>query len=272
MKLAISNLAWQPHEDIRVAELLQQLEIKGVEIAPTKIWQNPLGAAEAEIDSYRNFWRSYNIEIVALQSLLFGRTDLTIFASEAKREETKAYLLKIIKLGYNLGAKVLVLGSPKNRQIGNLNPHEVEAIAVSFFQELGKAAAKYEIKFCIEPNPTIYDCDFINNSRSGLELVKNTNSRGFGLHLDAAGMTLSQENIPVALADCYSELCHFHISEPYLQTIGTGEVEHELFARNLQKLKYDRWVSIEMKAQDTNNNLANVTAALKRAIEYYSCG
>jgi sugar phosphate isomerase/epimerase len=272
MKLAISNLAWQPHEDVRVAELLQQLEVKGVEIAPTKIWQNPLGATEAEIDSYRCFWHSYNIEIVALQSLLFGRTDLTIFTSEIKREETKAYLLKIIELGYNLGAKVLVLGSPKNRQIGNLEPHEVEVIAIPFFRELGDAAAKYEMKFCIEPNPTIYDCDFINNSRSGLELVNSTNSRGFGLHLDTAGMTLSRENIPVALSDCYPELCHFHISEPYLQTIGTGEVEHKLFARSLQELKYDHWVSIEMKSQDNDNNLASVTEALKKAIECYRCG
>jgi D-psicose/D-tagatose/L-ribulose 3-epimerase len=269
MKLAISNLAWQPQEETKVAETLQQLEIKGVEIAPTKVWQNPLIATKTEIDNYRRFWQKYNIEIIALQSLLFGRTDLTIFASETKRRETFDYLTKIIELGCNLGAKVLVFGSPRNRQVSNLSDREVAAIAIAFFRELGDLAAKYEMFFCIEPNPTIYDCDFINTSQQGMELVTNVNSRGFGLHLDAAGMTLSKENISVSLADCHSKLCHFHISEPYLQIIGEEDVEHELFARSLSDLNYNGWVSIEMKAQSSDNNLQSVTKALKTAIQYY---
>jgi D-psicose/D-tagatose/L-ribulose 3-epimerase len=269
MKLAISNLAWQPQEETKVAEILQQLKIDGVEIAPTKIWQNPLLATKTEIDNYRRFWQSYNIEIVALQSLLFGRTDLTIFVNKAKRQETLDYLTKVIKLGSSLGAKILVFGSPKNRQIGNLSDREVAAIAIPFFRELGDLAAKYKMFFCIEPNPIIYDCDFINNSRQGIELVTDVNSRGFRLHLDAAGMTLSKENIPIALANCYSKLRHFHISEPYLQTIGEGEVEHELFARSLRGLHYNNWVSIEMRAQYPDNNLTNVTKALKIAIQHY---
>ncbi len=269
MKLAISNLAWQLQEETKVAEILEELEIKGVEIAPTKIWQNPLVATKIEIDNYRRFWQKYNIEIVAIQSLLFGRTDLTIFASETKRRETLDYLTKIIELGYNLGAKILVFGSPKNRQASNLTDREVSAIAIAFFRELGDLAAKYQMFFCIEPNPTVYDCDFINTSQQGMELVTNVNSRGFGLHLDAAGMTLGKENIPASLTNCCSKLCHFHISEPYLQIIGEADVKHELFASSLGDLNYNSWVSIEMKAQSSDNNLGNVTKALKTAIKYY---
>ena len=53
MKIAISNIAWQIEEEPAIANLLQQLNIKGVEIAPTKIWQNPLTTTDAEIKKYR---------------------------------------------------------------------------------------------------------------------------------------------------------------------------------------------------------------------------
>ncbi|MEY3826102.1 MAG: hypothetical protein RLZZ148_916 [Cyanobacteriota bacterium] len=98
MKIAISNIAWQIEEEPAIANLLQQLNIKGVEIAPTKIWQNPLTATDAEIKKYREFWQGYGIEIVAMQALLFGRNDLTIFESKEKRQATLSYLYIFIKL------------------------------------------------------------------------------------------------------------------------------------------------------------------------------
>jgi sugar phosphate isomerase/epimerase len=129
MKIAISNIAWQIEEEPAIANLLQQLNIKGVEIAPTKIWQNPLTATDAEIKNYREFWQGYGIEIVAMQALLFGRNDLTIFESKEKRQATLSYLYKIIELGNKLGVNVLVFGSPKNRTIGDLPEAEVQKIA-----------------------------------------------------------------------------------------------------------------------------------------------
>jgi sugar phosphate isomerase/epimerase len=268
MKIGISNIAWQPQEEEQIAEVLRCFDIKGVEIAPTKIWRFPLLAEEEEIKSYRNFWQSRNIKIIALQALLFGRNDLTIFDDVHKRQETLSYLTGMIELAHKLGAEVLVFGAPKNRQIGGLSYQEAEEIAQVFFYQLGEIAAQYELSFCIEPNPVAYDCDFVTNSEDGLRLVKGVNSQGFGLHLDAAAMTLSGENISQALAMCDDYLCHFHISEPYLQLIGGGEVPHKIFAQSLGELGYQNWVSIEMRAL-SDDNIAGVTEALKNAIKYY---
>ena len=269
MKIAISNIAWQQKEEENVAQIMQHFGIKGVEIAPTKIWQFPLLATEEEIYSYRKFWQSRNIKIVAMQALLFGRNDLTIFQDSSKRQETLLYLVGMIELGRKLGAKILVFGSPKNRKIGDLDVQKAKKIAHVFFYELGEIAAKYEMFFCIEPNPTAYECDFITTSWQGLELVTQTNSKGFGLHLDAAGMSLSQEYLATALNNCHRQLCHFHISEPYLAPIGEGGVKHRIFAQILSELNYNRWVSIEMKALNDRDNIVHVTQALEKAIQYY---
>jgi D-psicose/D-tagatose/L-ribulose 3-epimerase len=269
MKIAISNLAWQIEEEQIIAEIMQSFLIRGVEIALTKIWQLPLLATDRELNAYQNFWQSYGIEIVALQSLLFGKTELTIFENEPQRNQTFQYLSRIIELGSKLGAKILVFGAPNNRIIGTLEAKKAEEIAISFFYNLGQVAAHYDMMFCIEPNPNIYGCDFITNSLEGLELVTKTNSRGFRLHLDAAGMTLSEEAIQLAIAQSFPQLCHFHISEPNLMPIGEGGVDHQTFGKTLTNLNYQGWTSIEMKAQNTNSNSLNVKRALEIAINYY---
>lgn len=269
MKIAVSNIAWQVEEEESIAEIMQNLNIKGVEIAPTKIWKIPLLSTNNEVESYKNFWQSRGIQIVAMQALLFGRPDLTIFEGAEKRRETFKYLSGMIELGSKLGARVLVFGSPKNRRIGNLSWQKAEEIARLFFYDLGKIAAKHGMIFCIEPNPSVYDCDFITNSTQGLELVTKINSEGFGLHLDAAGMTLSEEVIQPALKQSFCRLRHFHISEPSLAPLGEGGVNHQTFATTLANLKYEGWTSIEMRSQTPASNSLHVTRALKTAINYY---
>ena len=86
MKLVVSNIAWTNEEEIEVAELLKNLGVKYVEVAPTKKWQDPTTQAiDADIEAYRQFWRQYDIEIIAFQSMLFNQPDFKIFESEALR-------------------------------------------------------------------------------------------------------------------------------------------------------------------------------------------
>lgn len=269
MKIAVSNIAWQLAEEKEIAQIMQRLEIKGVEVATTKLWHSPPVATDIEIAEYKHFWQSRNIEIVAMQALLFGRPDLTIFDNAQTRRETFKYLVDTIELGSKLGAKVLVFGSPKNRKVGSLTGQQIEGIAVEFFRKIGEAAAKWGIKFCIEPNSKAYKCDFITNSEQGLELVNKVDSDGFGLHLDSASMTLSNEPIQSALKQSFSKLSHFHISEPLLAPIGENDVDHLIFSETLASLNYQGWTSVEMEAQHPISNSLNVYKALEIATKYY---
>jgi sugar phosphate isomerase/epimerase len=269
MKLAISNIAWNPDEDEAVSRLMQQYNVTGVEIAPTKIWSKPLDASNDDIAGYTKRWLSRGIRISSMQALLFGRPDLTIFESPDKRDETLKYLEGIIRLGGQLGAEALVFGSPGNRRIGDLDRARAEEIAVEFFRSVGKTAEKHNTVFCIEPNPITYGCDFVTTSAEGRDLVAKVDQRGFGLHLDAAGMTLSQEDVEPELAKSIAGLCHFHISEPNLKPIGTGGVDHALFSRCLSTGVYDRWFSIEMRAPGGVENITGVENAFRVVRKFY---
>jgi sugar phosphate isomerase/epimerase len=269
LKLAISNIAWNLEEDDAISRCMHEFGVTGVELAPTKIWPKPLEASDSEIENYRRYWNDLGITVSSMQALLFGRADLTIFQSGEKRRETLKYLGGIMRIGGLLGATALVFGSPKNRLVGDLPVEDAESIAVEFFREVGHIAEQYDTMFCIEPNPTAYGCDFVNTSVEGRELVAKVDHPGFGLHLDAAGMTMSGEDIELALPQSAHGLCHFHISEPNLEPIGSGGVDHALFSRVLADSEYNNWCSIEMRTTDANDNVPGVAMALKTVRRYY---
>ena len=264
MNLCISNIAWASEDEPMAAEIVRESGLTRVEVAPTKIWAEPLRATADDLERYREFWSQRGIEIVALQALLFGRPDLTVFGSPEARAETLDYLRGIVRLGSKLGARVLVFGSPKNRRVNGRPPQEVDDIAVSFFGAAGDAARAEGMILCIEPNPREYGCDFVTTSAEGLELVRRVNSAGFGLHLDAAAMTLSGESLEPAFTNAAGSICHFHASEPNLGALGKGGVDHETLASLLSQIEYSECVSVEMR-HDPN---AETAAELRRVLTY----
>lgn len=264
MKLAISSIAWHPHEEAAVAALMQELGVTGVEVAPTKIWASPLSASAAEVDRYRRFWASHGIGIVAMQALLFGRADLTIFDDASTRQATLDYLKGMIDLAAGLGAQALVFGSPKNRQVGALPPAAVAPIAEDFFRTLGEHAFSRGCCLCIEPNPVAYACDFVTAASEGIALVQAANQAGFGLHLDAAGMHMAGDAFDASIDAAMPVLRHFHISEPWLGQIGAGGVDHAACIAALRRNAYAHWISIEMKTQHDEACVASVRDALIR--------
>jgi sugar phosphate isomerase/epimerase len=270
MKLAISNIAWPEQLDESVTELMLGRGLTGVELAPTKIWREPLAASSKEVLACRDTWESRGLPIVALQSLLFGKNELQVFAPPAQQAETFAYLAGMIRLAAALGAGVLVFGSPKNRLVGQMPPGEVRQQAVAFFRRLGQVAQEHGVWFCIEPNPTHYGCDFVTTAEQGIELVAEVDQPGFGLHLDAAGMTLAGDDVLAAFRQAGHWWRHLHISEPYLQPVGTGQSQHAAIAQALGQVDYAGWLSIEMKPPAEGTELTQVAASLDFCIEQYS--
>jgi len=269
MKLAISNLAWNSSEEAGVAGLMQTKGLRGLEIAPTKAWPVPLEATEEAVAAYGHFWQDFGIDVVAFQSLVFGRPELRIFGDAENRRQTLDYLAGIISLAGKLRAGALVFGSPATRSVGDLDKATAWSIAVDFFADLGELAAKHGTCLCIEPNPPEYGCDFIRTAAEGVELVRAVDSRGFRLHLDGGGLTLNGEDYQRAIEDSFEWLAHFHASEPHLVPLGQGGTDHKLAGRVLRSLGYAGWVSVEMRAGDSDN-LATVHHALDVLIEAYS--
>lgn len=260
MKLAASNIAWDPAEDDAVGRILRDRGFAGVEVAPSKRWESPIDATAKEIAGYRAEWEKRGLQIVAMQALLFGRPDLQLFGSATVRLALREYLTLLIEMANGLGARALVFGSPKNRRRGKMPLAEATDIAVEFFREVGAVAVSRSCVICIEPNPPSYDCDFINTTTEAVALCERIGSRGVKVNGDAGAIATNGEDPNATLTGAATWLGHFHASEPSLAEVG-GSPTHRLAAEALRSAQYDGWVSIEMRAGETSRPDAVARAA-----------
>jgi len=271
MKLVISNIAWTANEEPAIAKRPHELGVKYVEIAPTKVWDDPLQASDQQIAEYLDFWKGCGITVVAFQSMLFPRPDLKLFEDAENRAQTLTYLKNFIALAGKMRAGVMVFGSPKNRQRGAMPEAEAGAIAKDFFDALGTEAQKNDVRFCIEPNAPQYACDFVTTAADGLKIVKEVANPGFGLHLDIACMTLAGDDVVQSITDAVGTMQHFHISSPMLEAVeDRADVPHRAAAQALRETGYDKFVSIEMRPGDEGTNLARVETAVRFAQDVYA--
>jgi len=247
---------------------LAELRVRGLELAPTKLWPQPTEVSEMDARRYRSAVERRGLSVVAFQAVLFGRPELTIFENDARRAETIAYLAGMCRLAGWLGARVLVFGSPKNRLVGATRSTEALAIACDFFRRVGDHAARHDTMVCIEANPPEYGCDFITHTAAAAELVGAVDHPGFGLHLDAGGITLAGD-APDVVRGCASLARHYHISEPHLAPIGTGGADHAALASALRRGGFQGWLSIEMKPPAGVPGSDAVRAAVESARSIY---
>jgi D-psicose/D-tagatose/L-ribulose 3-epimerase len=272
MRLAVSNIAWEAEDELAVAAALESLGVGHVEIAPTKVFADPLATTAAERDAYLRFWAEREITIVAFQSMLFGHPGLRLFDGRESRERTVAVLSGFIELAGSLGVGRLVFGSPKNRRVPEgMDSPVALSIAVDVFSALAEVAEDNGTCLCIEPNPEAYDCNFVTTARSGLDLVRAVDRPGFGLHLDAAGMTLAGDDVEKSIAESRAELRHFHASAPFLGPLESEVVDHAAAGRALADIGYEGFLSIEMRPSPLGRDgaVANVVEAVRLARDAY---
>lgn len=247
LRLAVSNLAWDPDHDDEIADVVRSEHITGIEIAPTKWRARPLEATAADVAAYRRAWADRGLRIVSLQSLLFGRPDLRLFGGDTVRRAMLDYMRGMVDLAAALGAGVLVFGSPKNRLRGELPLMDAMALARDFLGELGDHATTLGTAVCIEANPPEYGGDFITTTAEAVDLCRAIDHPGIRVNADLGGMTLSGEDVEQSLVSAAPYLGHVHASEPQLAELGAA-ANHAAAGSALRKLGYGRWVSIEMRS------------------------
>jgi D-psicose/D-tagatose/L-ribulose 3-epimerase len=270
MRVAVSNIAWEPTDDDAVAAVLADAGVSGIEIAPTKLWAAPEEIGPAEAETVRDAWAGRGLPIVAMQSLLYGHPDLLVFAGANVRAATRRHLEAIITLGGRLGARRLVFGSPKNRRRGDLPMDDAMAAAAELFRPLAEHAAACGTVLCIEPNPPQYGSDFVTDAEQAVRLADLVDHDGFGVHLDAACMSLADDDPAAAIPAAAHRLRHFHVSEPELgPVVVEPDADHSRAAAALVAAGYDGWCSVEMRPAADGDRVAAVERAARFAVDTY---
>lgn len=269
MRLSISNIAWDVGEDEEVVELLHQYGIDAIDIAPGKYFQDFVNTDLSEIRRVKSWWSDRGVEIIGMQSLLFGNPDLNVFGHKEVQLKLLKHLEGICRIGNGLGARKLVFGSPKNRDRSGLNDSEVEKIAVWFFKELAEIAKQEGVVICLEPNPTYYGANFMTTCHETSDIVRAVDHQCVRMQLDTGALTINEED-PFLVLETFGKLIgHVHISEPDLLPIGSGSTDHRNISLALHKYLPDLPYTIEMVATRDEPPLISIEKAINFGINHY---
>lgn len=267
MNLSLSNIAWDAPEHEQVLALLNRHQVNGIEVAPTKFWPEWQAASTGAALEIAAQLRDQGFAIPALQSILFGKPELTVFGDAGSRQALVEHIGFVAELAQALGARCLVFGSPKNRDPGSLEAEAAFDMAADVFHRIGEVCARCEVQLCIEPNPQAYDCHFMSSWKEVLEMVDQVDHPGIGLHLDTACIELEGDDVVEAINTCRGKISHFHITEANLGDLSDPQLDHARYAAALKAIDYSGWRSIEMRRSE--HPLHSIERSLQRVNQIY---
>ena len=253
LKISISNIAWTEEYDKAVYDLMKQYGYTGLEIAPTRIFpENPYDRCGEAEEWAENLKSDFGFSVPSMQSIWYGRNE-KLFGSDEDRRTLVDYTKKAIDFAEIIGCKNLVFGCPRNR---NLSDGADKSIAIGFFKEIGDYASVHNTVIGMEANPPIYNTNYINDTKSALELIKEVQSEGLKLNLDVGTMIENGEAVDILRGNEHL-INHVHISEPGLKPVETRELHTDL-SELLKDSDYSNFVSIEVGRQDDINQLESM--------------
>lgn len=248
MKFAMCNEMFQDWEIEKVCDFLARSGYQGIEIAPFVFAP---GADQITSDMRRRILRAAQnagLQITGLHWLL-ARTEgyhLTSFDDET-RKRTLAYFQELIRLCADLEGRVMVLGSPMQR---NLEPDMSLDVVLDrttdFFQKLVPLLEETSTVIGLEPL-TPQETNFLTQARQAVDLADRIGApEQVAIILDCKAMS-GGENISPAetIRKFTGRFVHIHANDPNLQGPGFGDLDFEPIFKALHDVRYDGWVSVE---------------------------
>ena len=248
MKFAICNEMFKDWEWERVVACAAALGYHGVEIAPFTLADRATDVTAERRAQLRRAAEKAGVAVVGLHWLLVKPPGLYVTHTDPGiRRRTADYFIDLVRLCSDLGGRLMVIGSPKQR---NLLPGITRERAMGYACEVfGRALPEAErcgVTLAIEPL-TPRETDFINTAADGVELIRRLDHPRFRLHLDVKAMSGSEkEPVPDVIRKNAEFLHHFHSNDPNLLGPGMGEVDHRPILKALKDVNYKGYVSVEV--------------------------
>ncbi len=247
MKFAICNEIFKEFELEKQFATAAELGFDGLEIAPFTLadWVQDIRPETRQ--RIVELGRQYNVEIVGLHWLLVGPTGLHVTDPDpAVRRRTREYLQDLVRMGLEVGAGLIVVGSPAQRNVKpGVDPQEARA----WFKEAMTACADLpgaeDFKVCLEPLLSS-STNFLNRASEARELALEIGRPNVGVILDCYSMSHEEPDPPQALRDCRDVLFHVHVNDNNQRGPGWGTFDFASVFKALVEIGYNRYVSMEV--------------------------
>lgn len=267
MKIALCNEVIREMEFAAQCAFAAELGYDGIELAPFTLADEPHLMPAAERARVRRAAEDAGVGIVSLHWLLVTPEGLSINApDDGVRAKTAEVMRRLVGLCADLGGKILVHGSPKQRDVAEGDdPQDAWQRARDTFAAVAPEAEAAGVVYCVEPLAR-RETNFINTLSEAAAMVTAVDNPGLRTMIDTCAAAAS-EDLPVAeLIDHWLPtglVRHIQVNDRNRRGPGQGKDRFAPVFAALARHHYEGAVAVE-----PFEYLPNGAAAAARAIGY----
>ena len=247
MKFAICNELFQDWPFDKAFGFSRECGYTGVEFAPFTMEKDARDISASRRAEVRGQAEKAGLEVVGLHWLLAFTEGCYLTSPDADvRRKTGDYFGELARLCRDLGGSVMVLGSPKQRNLlPDVTHDEAMKYAADVIQQAIPALEERGVTLAVEPlGPE--EGDFLLTANAARELIDMVGSPSCQLHLDVKAMSSEGEPIDQIIRRNASVLRHFHANDANRRGPGMGEIDFVPILQALKDVNYPGWVSVEV--------------------------
>jgi sugar phosphate isomerase/epimerase len=246
-RFAICNETFKDWPFDRAFALAAECGYTGMEVAPFTVADYVTDISAARRTEVRRQAEKAGVEVIGLHWLLAKTQGFHVTSADASvRRKTVDYLGELARFCADLGGKVLVFGSPKQRDLApGMDRKEGMQHAADVFTALLPALEKTSTFLLLEPlSPET--TNFLTTAAEAVELIDMVGSPRCRLHLDCRAMSSEAVPIPELIHKHRSRLVHFHANDANGRGPGFGKLDFVPIFRTLKEIGYRGWISVEV--------------------------
>lgn len=249
MQLALCNEVLREFPFQRQCEVAAELGYDGLELAPFTFSDRPHRLARQKRLEIVHAARAVGMEITGLHWLLVKPEGLSITSADpALRERTREVLARLIELCAELGGRVLVHGSPMQRQIPEgCSVSDAWGRARDIFAQLAEHASDVGVTYCIEPLAR-HETTFINTLQEAERMVDAIANPSFRTMIDTSAAGLTEEMPVPALIRRWmpsGKVGHIQLNDSNRRAPGQGDDDFPAILRAIRDSGYNGVLAVE---------------------------
>ncbi|MCA9162994.1 MAG: sugar phosphate isomerase/epimerase family protein [Pirellulaceae bacterium] len=247
MKFGICNETFQDWPFDRAMAFARECGYTGIEFAPFTMDKDVRNISAQRRSEVRQQAEAAGLEVIGLHWLLAFTEGFYLTSPEADvRRRTADYIGDLARCCRDLGGRIMVLGSPKQRNLlPGVSNEEAMRYAADVLQQAMPTLQDCDVMLAVEPlGPE--EGDFLLTAASGRELIELVDSPNCRLHLDVKAMSSESTPIEQIIREHADLMIHFHANDANRRGPGMGEIDFVPILRTLQEVNYDGWVSVEV--------------------------
>jgi sugar phosphate isomerase/epimerase len=248
IRLGICNELFEGWEFGQVCRTVKCLGYDGLEIAPFTLAPLITDLTLGRLRELRSLAEDAGLAVIGLHWLLAKTEGFYLTTPDASvRRKTGDYFLALAEATRILGGELMVLGSPKQRDLlPGITEEQASDYAAEVFTRIMPEIGRMGIDLCLEPLAPS-ETNFLNTCAGANALIARVDHPHFKLHMDVKAQSSETEGtVPELIARYAPAARHFHAQDVNLRGPGMGKVDFGPIMKALVASGYDRWVSVEV--------------------------